>query len=164
MGKYYSKLGIYLSGTSTHEATLNNAGNTPNSLAQVPEETNSQSGDQVSVSQTLGSATPNNLNLSPSLSPRTQENLSLAGNTPNSLAPLPETTNSQSVDQVFINQFSGLETSSDLDSSPSSSPRAHKDLGLAEAAFAMEDEVQEGLFHVLKFSSEKDNPSKDKGR
>ena len=137
-------MGIY----RTHEATLNNAGNTPNS----------QSVDQVSVSQPLGSATPNNLNLSPSLSPRTQENLSLAGNTPNPLAQAPGASHLQLRDLVLVSQSLGSATTSNLDSSPSSSPRTHRNLSLAEAPFAMEDEVIEGEYYVPpKFGPNKSN-------
>ena len=149
MWKYYSKLGISRRVTSPHEANLNNAGNTPNS----------QSGGQVSVSQPLGSATTSDLGLSPSLSPRTQENLSLAGNTPNPLAQVPGASHLQLRDLVLVSQPLGSATTSDLGLSPSSSPRTHRNLSLAEAAFAMEeDEVIEGEYYVPpKFGPNKSN-------
>lgn len=80
------------------------------------------------------------------------------------------TTNSQSGDRESVGQSSGPEAPSvpetpiNLNPSPSSSPRTHWNLSLAEAAFVMEDNDEKGLFHVLKFPSEKGNPSKDKGR
>ena len=80
------------------------------------------------------------------------------------------TTNSQSGDRESVGQSSGPEAPSvpetpiNLNPSPSSSPRRLNNLSGVEASFAMEDQFQEGLFHVLKFPSEKDNPSKDKGR
>lgn len=56
---------------------INRLGNAQNPT-QVPETTNSQSGDRESGGQSSVTETPNNPNLSPSSSPRTQENLSVA--------------------------------------------------------------------------------------
>lgn len=65
-------------GTNPQETTPSNAGNTHNTLAQVPGTTNSQSGDRESGGQSSVTEAPINLNPSPSSSPRTQENLSVA--------------------------------------------------------------------------------------
>ena len=74
----------YLERLGLLKHTFVNAQNpTQNDLTtRVPEMPIIQPEVQESVGQSSGPETPNNLNLSPSLSPRTQENLSLAGNTP----------------------------------------------------------------------------------
>ncbi len=91
-----------------------------------------------------GNPPPKNSNLNPH---------SAAGRTP-SLNNLP----------LFVTNTLNSHQIPSTSPSPSPSPREAGDLSLADLAFAMEDEGQEGLFHVLKFSSKKDNPSKDKGR
>jgi hypothetical protein len=150
----------YLERLGLLKHTFVNAQNpTQNDLTtRVPEMPIIQPEVQESVGQSSGPETPNNLNLSPSLSPRTQENLSLAGNTPNPLAQVPGASHLQLRDLVLVSQPLGSATTSNLDSSPSSSPRTYRNLSLAEAAFAMEDEVIKGKYYVPpKFGPNKSN-------
>lgn len=63
-----------------------------------------------------------------------------AGNTHNTLAQVPGTSPLRLRDQGFVSQSSA----GNLDSSP----RTHRNLSLAEAAFAMEDEVIDGGYYV----------------